>query len=149
MTLAVAKLSPRRRGFTLEVFSEGHDAYGLHLSETGNQDGGVAGLKLRAKASRARRVLDSALTAVRVSGYEKTVLGVHRTRPIALTEEAGVRLALVLLTTAPLVKSRRVDAMARAVDAMSTEEAYYWYAKCVGEDAARARRALRLLLAEE
>jgi hypothetical protein len=32
---------------------------------------------------------------------------------------------------------------------MSTEESYYWYSKCTGPEYARARRALRLLLAEE
>ena len=32
---------------------------------------------------------------------------------------------------------------------MSTEETYYWYSKCIGVDAARARRALRTLLADD
>jgi hypothetical protein len=66
-----------------------------------------------------------------------------------LDESAGVRLALVLVATAPVSKHGRVDAMAAAVADMSTEEAYYWYAKCMGSQASRARRALRLLLAEE
>ena len=149
MTRALAKFVLKRRGFTLRVVPEGSDLYGLHLAEVGNADHGSSGLDLRVKASRARRVLESALAAVKASGHSKTALAVHRMRPLVLSEEAGVRLALVLLTTVPLVKSRRVDAMARAVEAMTTEEAYYWYAKCVGEDGPRARRALRLLLAEE
>jgi len=33
---------------------------------------------------------------------------------------------------------------------MTSEEAYYWYAKCTGSPAAeRAQRALRVLLAED
>lgn len=149
MKRAALKVTTKERGFVLEAIPEGADAYGLHLLEVGGGTEGLPGLDLRAKASRARRVLDSALLAVKRSGHPRSALGLHRVRPLALTEEAGVRLALVLLTTAPLVKSRRVDAMTQAVDSMATEEAYYWYAKCVGDDGARARRALRLLLAEE
>jgi hypothetical protein len=66
-----------------------------------------------------------------------------------LDESAGVRLALVLLTTGPISKGARVDAMTGAIAHMSTEEAYYWFAKCMGPSASRARRALRILLAEE
>jgi len=32
---------------------------------------------------------------------------------------------------------------------MSVEETFYWYAKSVGPDASRARRALRILLADD
>lgn len=149
MTRSSVKTGTKRRGFILKPLREGADSYGLHLMETGAAGRMTAGLELRVNASRARRVLDSAIAAVRVSGHSKTALGLHRPAPLALSEEAGVRLALVLLTTAPLVKSRRVDAIASEVEAMATEEAYYWYAKCVGQDASRARRALRLLLASE
>jgi hypothetical protein len=55
----------------------------------------------------------------------------------------------VMLTTAPLSKWTRVEAVAAGIQGMTTEEAYYWYAKCVGMDGHRARRALRLLLAED
>jgi hypothetical protein len=36
------------------------------------------------------------------------------------------------------------------IQAMTSEEAYYWYAKCTGGPAAeRAQKALRVLLADE
>jgi hypothetical protein len=36
------------------------------------------------------------------------------------------------------------------IRAMTSEEAYYWYAKCTGGPAAeRAQKALRVLLADE
>ena len=149
MTRIAGKSGSKRRGFVLEPLREGADHYGLHLSETGSAGRSTAGLDLRVNASRARRVLGSALSALKASGHSKTALGLHRPSPLVLTEEAGVRLAIVLLTTAPLLKSRRVEAIAGEVDSMATEEAYYWYAKCVGPDASRARRALRLLLALE
>ena len=149
MTRALTKFVVKRRGFTLRVVPEGSDSYGLHLAEIGNAGQASSGLQLRVKAARARRVIESALTAVKASGHSRSALAVHRMRPVHISEEAGVRLALVLLTTVPLMKSRRVDAMADAVQAMTAEEAYYWYAKCVGENGRRAQRALRLLLAEE
>jgi hypothetical protein len=53
-----------------------------------------------------------------------------------------------MITTAPIAKARRVDAMISGIAAMTAEEAYYWYAKATGPDAARIRRSLRLFLAE-
>lgn len=149
MRRAAMNVRTKGRGFDLEAIPEGIDTYGLHLREVGSGTDGRPAIDLRVKASRARRVIESALLAVKRSGHPKGALGLQRVHPLTITEEAGVRLALVLLATAPLVKSRRVDTMLQAVDAMATEEAYYWYAKCVGESGARARRALRLLLAEE
>ena len=90
-----------------------------------------------------RRVLPSILDAVRASGMPRSAVGPHRRAPIKLEEPAGVRLALVLLVTAPLVRRDRVETMAGAVAGMSDEESYYWYAKCMGADAdARAERCV-------
>ncbi len=146
MTLPAFKMKEKVRAFTLTTQPEGPEAFGLHFQEV---TGDGSGLLVRMNASRTRRVMESVLAAAKKSGHAKSALGHHRTRTLMLTEEAGVRLALVLLTSAPLVKSRRVDAMAQAIAAMATEESYYWYAKCVGPEGRRARRALRLLLAEE
>jgi hypothetical protein len=96
-----------------------------------------------------RRILPSVLEAVRASRLPRSILGPQRHNPIVLDESAGVRLALALLTTGPVSKHVRVEAMAAAIADMSTEEAYYWYAKCMGPQGVRAQRALRLLLAEE
>ncbi len=73
----------------------------------------------------------------------------NRKSPIRIEEAAGGRLALSLLAVEPVVKPARVEALLGGISAMSDEEAYYWYAKCMGKQGARARRALRLLLAEE
>ena len=97
----------------------------------------------------ARRILPSVMEAVRSSHMARSVLSTQRQKPVVLDESAGVRLALVFLATGPVSKHTRVDAVAAAITDMSTEEAYYWYAKCMGPQAGRARRAFRLLLAEE
>jgi hypothetical protein len=96
-----------------------------------------------------RRILPSVLEAVRASRLARSVLGPQRQKPVVLDETAGVRLALVFLSTDRVSKGARAETMATAIADMSTEEAYYWYAKCLGPQASRARRALRLLLAEE
>lgn len=148
MTTPAGNTTEKVRAFTLTTRSEGVEAYGLQLQEVRGEDQG-SGLRLSVNASRARRVMESVLAAAKASGHTKSALGPHRTKPLTLSEAAGVRLALVLLATSPLVKSRRVDAMAQAIAGMATEEAYYWYAKCVGADGLRARKGLRLMLAEE
>ena len=89
-------------------------------------------------------VLDSVLAALRESRIARTAVSAQRRKPLALAESAGVRLALVLLATAPVSKRERIAAIQAGVAGMSTEEAYYWYAKCSGTEAARGRRALRL-----
>jgi hypothetical protein len=49
-----------------------------------------------------------------------------------------------------MTKVDRMDVIAQGIRAMTSEEAYCWYSKCTsGPAAARAQRALRLLLAEE
>jgi hypothetical protein len=47
-------------------------------------------------------------------------------------------------------KTARIDAISHGTAAMGAEEAYYWYARCAApEEGRRARRALRILLADE
>ncbi|MEJ7784651.1 MAG: hypothetical protein WKF96_07595 [Solirubrobacteraceae bacterium] len=146
MTLPGSHRSPR--SFSVTVEATGPDAFGLVLEERSN--GGTAPvLRVRADALNVQRVLDSVLAALRESKIARTALNAQRRKPLALTEGAGVRLALVVLATAPVSKRERVAAIQAGVERMSTEEAYYWYAKCSGTDAARGRRALRLLLADE
>jgi hypothetical protein len=139
----------RPRGFRLIVRPQGPDTYGLRLEETNGRPETppiqVCELDWRV----ARRILPSVMEAVRSSHVARSAVGPQRQKPVVLDESAGVRLALVFLATGPVSKAARVDAMAGAIADMSTEEAYYWYAKCMGSQAARTRRALRLLLAEE
>ena len=138
----------RPRSFILTVQPSGPDTFGLMLEEHSNGTAAPA-LRVRADALGVQRVLDSVLAALRESKLLRTAVSAQRRKPLALAESAGVRLALVLLATAPLSKRERVASIQSGVQAMSTEEAYYWYAKCSGKAAARGRRALRLLLADE
>jgi len=135
------------RGFRLLV-QPAADAYGITLEETnGHPDRAV--VVARADTTHTRAVLPTVLHAVKTSGHQRTTLGPQRKATIALSEEAGVRLALALLATDRVSKPRRIDHMLAGVENMADEEAYYWYAKCMGPDASRVRRALRIFLAEE
>ena len=71
-------------------------------------------------------------------------------KPVTGTRDpAGMkRLALVLLASQPIAKHERVRALVAGINAMSVEETYYWYSKCMGLDGNRARKALRTLLAD-
>ena len=70
-------------------------------------------------------------------------------RDVARATE-GHPLALALLAVKPLTRHDRIEAIGQGLQAMSAEEAYYWFSKCTaGADALRAQKALRVLLAEE
>jgi hypothetical protein len=87
--------------------------------------------------------------ALRASRYQRTVLSPSRKKPIVLDEAAGVRLALALVAVGPISKWRRREEIIGGVAVMSTEEAYYWFARATGPIGNRARRALRIMLAED
>lgn len=140
--------APRKlRGFQLRILPSGADGFGVVIEETSSDSRKAPAVVARASPANVRRVMPSLMDAVRTSGHAKNVLSAQRAKPVPLAEEAGVRLALVLLATGPVRRWRRVDAMLEAVDGMTAEEAYYWYAKCAGAETMRVRRALRLLLA--
>ncbi|MFZ5915520.1 MAG: DUF7680 family protein [Chloroflexota bacterium] len=99
-----------------------------------------------------RAVADHLLAALRANGHKATDLsraaGVET--PFYLDELTGLRLALILMAARPLTRHDRIEAIGLGVQAMSAEEAYYWFSKCsAGPDALRAQKALRILLADE
>lgn len=105
-----------------------------------------------------RAVADHVLEALRRSGYRATDLHANRREPFHLGEEAGVRLGLLFLALKPVTKMSRIEAISQGLRKMTSEEAYYWYSKCLaapnaspnGERAhERAQKALRILLADE
>lgn len=140
-------LEHKIRGFQLLV-TPSDGAYGVALEETNGRPENTV-LVARADAKHVRAVLPAVMDAVRASGHQRTTLSGQRKAPIVLNEEAGVRLALVLLATDRVSKPRRIDNMLGGVNNMAVEEAYYWYSKCMGADAGRVRKALRMFLAED
>jgi hypothetical protein len=97
-----------------------------------------------------RAVADHVMEALRTNGYKPTELGAGRREPFALAEETGVRLGLLFLAVRPITKVERIEIIAQGIRSMTSEEAYYWYSKCTrGPLADRARKALRVLLADD
>ncbi|MBN1262661.1 MAG: ASCH domain-containing protein [Anaerolineae bacterium] len=96
-----------------------------------------------------RTVTDHLLAALRANGYKATDLGreVGSETPFYLDEASGLRLALIFIAVKPLARHDRIEAIGQGIQAMSEEEAYYWFSKCsAGVDATRAQKALRVLL---
>lgn len=138
------------RAFRLTPTPAKNDTYGVILEETYGHNGQLlANPVLTVSPAQTTRVVDAVLQAVRASGHPSSTLAFTRTTPIRLDEPAGVRLALTLMTTQPVTKHERLRALVAGVNAMSVEETYYWYAKCLSPDGPRARRALRTLLADD
>jgi hypothetical protein len=137
------------RGFRLIVEPTDTDLYGLRLEQT---NGSMATPPVPIAAIRANDVeglVDALQFAIKESKQPRTVLSAGRRKPIILDESAGVRLALTLIAAEPITKRSRREAILGGVAAMSSEETYYWFAKVTGSASARARRALRILLADD
>lgn len=135
------------RGFRLVVTPGRGETFGVTLEETYGENGGTISAPVStATPFQAGRVVDALFVAVRKAGYQPSVLAFKRKAPIRLGEAEGVRLAMVLLATQPITKHERVRSLVAGINAMSTEETYYWYSKCMGLDGNRARKALRTLL---
>ena len=134
------------RTFTLHVIPEDLGRYRLDLDVTSN---GTATTVARLDGKRLDRLRPTVVQAVTSSGHQRTVLSPTRRTPIHLTEDAGVRLSLIAMATAPLAKPARVEAIRLGLAGVSSEEALYWYAHCVGPNRNRAVRALRTLFSDE
>ena len=138
------------RAFRLTILPAANGQFGIKLEETYAADGhALASSVTAASARQTQRIVDTLLAAAKSSGHQGSVISSSRQSPITLEESVGVRLALSLLTTLPVSKHDRVRCLVAGVNAMSIEETYYWYAKCLGPDAPRARKALRTLLSED
>lgn len=138
------------RAFRLILHPGKSNMYGLTLDESYGENGRtLTNPVLTTTAMQTTRVLDAVLAAVRASGHAPSTLAFGRQKPISIDEPSGVRLALTLMATQPISKHQRLRALVAGVNAMSVEETYYWYAKCVGPHSARARKSLRTLLADD
>lgn len=136
------------RGFRLLVTVGRGETFGVTLEETYGENGGTITTPVSTVTPvQTGRVVDALFVAVRKAGHRPSVLAFKRKAPIRLGEAEGVRLALVLLATQPITKYERVRSLVAGINAMSVEETYYWYSKCMGLDGNRARKALRILLA--
>lgn len=137
------------RGFQLTVEPVSADDYGLRLEETDGASQETNRPVANLGPSASRRLVEQAMDALQASGFRRSELSAQRRHPFLLQEHHGVRLALAMVATGPLQKRVRVEAVLSGVGRMSDEETYYWYARCLGPEASRGRRALRMLLAEE
>ncbi len=98
---------------------------------------------------RAAQHRPAVVAAIKSDGYRITRLGLsHRRKPLTLTQDPGVRLALSVLATDPLRSVARRNAVANGIQRLGVEESLYWFAQIRGHNGRRAVRALRLLVAE-
>lgn len=135
-----------RRTFTIVVVPEEVGEYSLDINVATNGTGVTIARLADRQLERLRSAVVTALTA---SAYARTVVSPTRKAPIQLSEDAGVRLVLTTLATEPLSKPSRIETIRIGIDAMTSEEALYWYAYSTGPAASRGLKALRILLAEQ
>ncbi len=140
--------------FQLQVIPKGDTAYGLALYQKRPGKYGAANAEptkvVQVWGDPLRSVMDQILAALKKSRYKPTDLRRSRQLPFNLKEEEGVRLGVLLLAVKPLRKLARIEAISERIRGMELEELYYWYSKSTAErDGHRARKAFRILIAEE
>jgi hypothetical protein len=146
------------RPFVLYAIPERGNGYRVALYQWLQRDGGGdarapgAMWEIEVGGDALRAVADHLLHALRANGYKATDLAptTDRETRFYLDELTGIKLALILMAVKPLRRHDRIEAIGRGLHAMGDEEAYYWFSKCsAGAEAARARKALRILLSDE
>jgi hypothetical protein len=97
-----------------------------------------------------KAVLDQVLGTIKKAGYKASDLSRSQGKPFVLPESLGVRLRLLFLAVKPLREAVRMTDISEQIQAMTDEEAYYWFSKATGGGTAgRAQKAMRILLANE
>ncbi|MDR7402036.1 MAG: hypothetical protein QN155_07405 [Armatimonadota bacterium] len=135
------------REFTLHVRPAPDGHFGVEVRQRTN---GARGLEertlVRLWGTPFWAAVSQVLDALKRSGYRPGDLHRGRKAPFTLREECGVRVALLFMALKPLRKTTRMEAIATAIAAMSDEECYYWFSKCVkAERPHAAQKALRIL----
>lgn len=140
--------------FELRVLPDGEQTYRLALWQralTANGGAATAARHLVTLGGVPLQVgLDQVLDTLKREGYRASALSPARQEPLALSEEAGVRLGLLFFALKPLARVSRMEQIAAGLRSMPSEEAYYWFSKCAdARHGRRAQHALRLMLAPE
>jgi hypothetical protein len=142
--------------FELRVVLDQPQEYGLSLfrmparGENVNGSGHDWHLVAHVHGTPMRAVMDQILTCIKRAGYRPSDLSRSRKTPFQLSEEAGVRLGLLMLAVKPLRKSSRMTDISEHIQSMASEEAYYWFSKATDHNLGRrSQKAMRILLAKE
>ncbi len=140
--------------FELHVFPKGDAAYGLALYQNRPGNNAAANTEpakvVQVWGDPLRSVMDQVLVALKKNKYRPTDLRRSRQAPFALREDDGVRLGVLFLAVKPLRKLARIEAISEHIRGMELEELYYWYSKSTAQhNGRRARKAFRILIAEE
>jgi hypothetical protein len=142
--------------FELRIVTESPEDYGLSLyrmparGESPNGSGHDWRQVVSVHGTPMRAVMDQILSAIKQAGYRPSDLSRGRKAPFLLSEEAGVRLGLLMLAVKPLRKSSRMAEISEQIQSMASEEAYYWFSKMTDHQVGRrSQKAMRILLAKE
>jgi hypothetical protein len=139
--------------FQLKVVPTENNDFTLELYQCAYRQ---AGEKKRPAAKRLACLKGQALVQARqvvygclkANNYDPKSLSQRRQTPYVLDEQSGVNLALLFQTLQPLSKPERIANIASGVQAMSDEEAHYWFAKVNNGSRRRALKAIRVLLGD-
>ncbi len=154
MALHAEEHDPSEQAYEIRVLPDGDTAYALELWQApiGNSHAGAERMARLARIEREplKAIVDQILSALKRSGYRGTDLRRGRREPFRLLELEAIRLGVLFVAVRLLRKVNRMRSIAEQIARMEPEELTYWFAKIMATQGGdRARRALRMLMAEE
>ena len=85
---------------------------------------------------------------LKANNYDPKTLSAKRQSHYLLSEESGVKTAILFQTLQPLSQRDRISKIASGISAMSNEEAHYWFAMIANGRRRNALKALRVLFGD-
>ena len=146
------KSNRQEKAFRLDIFERDNNEYGLSLYQLPvngavREDNPILVSKIW--GSPLDNILDMVLQEIRAAGYGSVSFHKKNKKPYILSEESGVRLGLLFISTKPLKKRERIEQIKDAIQTMALEEVYYWYSRCRYQNNERSCRAFRILFSDE
>ena len=134
-------ISTENNDFTLELYQCAYKKAGEKKRPAAEKIGYLKGHTLNAIKQNIYEIL-------KANNYDPKTLSAKRHSHYLLSEESGVKTAILFQTLQPLSQSDRINKIASAVSSMSNEEAHYWFAMIANGNKKNALKALRVLFGD-
>lgn len=134
-------ISTENNDFTLELYQCAYKKAGEKKRPAAEKIGYLKGNTLNAIKQNIYEIL-------KANNYDPKTLSAKRQSHYLLSEESGVKAAILFQTIQPLSQSDRINKIASGISAMSNEEAHYWFAMIANGKKKNALKALRVLFGD-
>lgn len=134
-------ISTENNDFTLELYQCAYKKAGEKKRPAAEKIGYLRGNTLNS-------IKQNIYSILKANNYDPKTLSSKRQSHYLLSEESGVKAAILFQTLQPLSQSDRIYKIASGISSMSNEEAHYWFAMIANGRRSNALKALRVLFGD-